>query len=163
MNPDSILREQLLYLLQGGNAHMSFEQAVADFPTDQMNVYPPRVSYTPWHILEHLRITQWDILEFIRNPAHVSPPFPRGYWPAPNAQASIEMWADTIAAFQSDLKALAALVADPTTDLTAELPHARGYTILREILVVADHNAYHIGELAVLRQIMNTWPANRVP
>jgi hypothetical protein len=154
---DVVVREQLLALLRGGQASMKFEQAIANFPIEHINTCPPHVSYTPWHILEHLRIAQWDILEFIRNPAHVSPEWPEGYWPAPTAQASAQDWANTIAAFQADLGALEALVADPATDLYAQIPHAPGYTILREILVVADHNAYHTGEFAILRQVMQTW------
>jgi hypothetical protein len=157
MPSDAVLRQQLLALLRGGQAYTPFPQVVADFPPEHMNSYPPQVPYTPWHILEHLRITQWDILEFIRNPAHVSPPWPDGYWPARDALADADTWAATLASFQSDLDTLQALVADETVDLTAPLPHAPGYTILREILVVADHNAYHIGEFSILRQVMQTW------
>jgi hypothetical protein len=159
MSTDHVVRAQLLALLRGGQAYMPFDQAVADFPLAQINRYPPHVPYTPWQLLEHLRIAQWDILEFIRNPAHISPPWPAGYWPARDAQADARAWARTIAAFQADLRALQAVVADPRTDLYAPLPHAPDYTILREILVVADHNAYHIGEFAILRQVMGTWPA----
>jgi len=157
MNRDQVVREQLLALLRGGHAHMSFDEAVAAFPITHINDYPAHVPYTPWHLLEHLRIAQWDILEFIRNPAHISPPWPEGYWPARETRADAHAWAGTIAAFQADLRALQELVADPTTDLDAPLPHAPEYTILREILVVADHNAYHIGEFAILRQVMETW------
>jgi DinB superfamily len=157
MSTDQILRQQLLALLRGGDAHMPFDEAVAAFPLTQINAYPPHVPYTPWQLLEHLRITQWDILEFIRNPAHVSPPWPEGYWPAREARTDTQGWARTIATFQADLRALQELVADPATDLTAPLAHAPEYTILREILVVADHNAYHIGEFAILRQVMETW------
>jgi hypothetical protein len=151
------VREQLLALLRGGNAHMPFDEAIAKFPLAHINDYPPHVPYTPWHLLEHLRIAQWDILEFIRNPAHISPPWPEGHWPPRDARADADMWARTIAAFQADLHALQELVADPATDLYAPLPHAQDYTILREILVVADHNAYHVGEFAILRQVMETW------
>lgn len=157
MSTDHVLREQLLALLRGGHAHMSFDDAVAQFPIAHINDHPPHVPYTPWHLLEHLRIAQWDILEFIRNPAHVSPPWPEGYWPQREARADAQAWDHTIAAFQADLRALQALVADPATDLAAPLSHAPEYTILREILVVADHNAYHIGEFAILRQVMETW------
>jgi hypothetical protein len=156
-----MMRDQLLALLQGGNAHMSFDQAVADFPLAYFNRQPPHVSYTPWHLLEHIRLAQWDILEFIRNPAHVSPDWPEGYWPARDEQADETRWQQTLTAFRADLEALQALVMDPQTDLFAPIPHAPGYTIFREILVVADHNAYHIGEFAILRQVMGTWPANR--
>jgi hypothetical protein len=157
MSTDQIMREQLLALLRGGQAHMEFDQAVADFPRDYINRKPPNVSYTPWHLLEHLRLAQWDILEFIRNPNHVSPAWPAGYWPAPETLANEAQWQQTIAAFQSDLKALEALAANPETDLFAPLPQGLPYTIFREIMVVANHNSYHIGEFAILRQVMNTW------
>jgi DinB superfamily len=157
MGTDDVVRQQLLALLRGGQAYMPFDQAIADFPLARINDYPPQVAYTPWHLLEHLRIAQWDILEFIRNPAHISPPWPEGHWPPPDARADEQAWANTIAAFRADLHALEALVADPATDLYTEIPHAPGYTILREILVVADHNAYHTGEFAILRQVMQTW------
>jgi hypothetical protein len=160
MIDEHVLREQLLQLLRGGNAHMPFDDAVAGFPTDRINDRPPHVSYSPWHLLEHLRITQWDILEFVRNPQHVSPEWPRGYWPAPDEMADTGRWLQTLRAFRADLAAMEALAEDESLDLSAPLPHAPGYTILREILLVADHNAYHIGEFAILRQVMGTWPAN---
>ncbi len=158
MTDDTVLRAQLLALLDGQNAHINFDNAVADFPMTAINRHPPNVPYTPWHLLEHIRIAQWDILEFVRNPDHVSPEWPKGYWPAPDALASEEDWQATVAQIRADLDAVKALVADPATDLTAELPHAPGYTVLREALLVADHNAYHIGEFAILRQVMGTWP-----
>jgi hypothetical protein len=101
-----------------------------------------------------MRIAQWDILEFIRNPVYVSPPWPAGYWPAEAEQADEVRWAVTIAGIQADRKALEAIVADPETDLLADLPHAAGYTVLREILVVSDHNAYHLGELGLLKEAL---------
>ncbi len=157
MSADPIMREQLLAVLRGGHAHMEFDQAVAGFPLDYINRRLPNVPYTPWHLLEHLRIAQWDILEFIRNPTHASPDWPAGYWPSPKAQAGPAQWQQTIAAFRADLKSLEALVANPETDLFAPLPQGLPYTIFREIMVVANHNSYHIGEFAILRQVMNTW------
>jgi hypothetical protein len=151
------MRKQLLALLGGGNAHLTFDQAVADFPLEYINHKPPNVPYTPWHLLEHIRIAQWDILEFVRNPDHVSPPWPKGYWPSPDEQANEARWQKTIADFRADLKAIENLVTDPNTDLLAPIPHAKDYTIFREILLVADHNAYHIGEFAILRQVMGVW------
>jgi hypothetical protein len=161
MNTNTVMREQLLALLRGGNAHMGFEGAVADFPLAQINTKPPNVPYTFWHLLEHVRIAQWDILEFVRNPKHVSPDWPAGYWPAQEEQADAAQWEKTLNDFRADLKALEALVMDPKTDFFAPIPHAPTYTIFREVLVVADHNAYHIGEFAILRQIVNAWPADR--
>lgn len=157
MKPDNVVREQLLALLQGRQAHMSFDDAVRDFPLEHINTRPPNVTYTPWHLLEHLRIAQWDILEFIRNPNHVSPAWPDGYWPDEAYEADEDQWQETIAAFRSDQSSLEEMVKDSEIDLYADLPHAAGYNILREILVVADHNAYHIGELGILRQVMAAW------
>ena len=157
MSSDEIAREQLLALLYGGNAHMTFEQAVAVFPAEHFNTRPENVAYTPWHILEHLRIAQWDILEFIRNPDHVSPQWPEGYWPDPAGESDQTQWDETISAFLSNLGSLRSIVKDLENDLYAPLAHAPNYTIFREILVVSDHNAYHIGEFAILRQIMGTW------
>lgn len=156
-----ILRQELLALLRGGNAHMDFDEVVADFPLDHINRKAPNVPYTPWHFLEHMRITQWDILEFIRNPRHVSPDYPQGYRPSPDAMTDRSGWRKTIEAFRTDLKALEEMVADISLDLFAPIPHAPGYTIFREIILVADHNAYHIGELAILRQVMELWPGHR--
>jgi hypothetical protein len=158
VNELSVLREQLLALLHGGQAHMGFEEVIADFPMALINTQPPHVSYTPWHLVEHLRITQWDILEFVRNPAHVSPEWPKGYWPDPAQQASAAEWAHTIRMFRQDLKGVEGLVTDPRTDFYQVIPHGSGQTMLREILLVADHNAYHIGELGILRQVMRAWP-----
>lgn len=162
MDADAAVRAQLLYLLDGGNAHLSFDEAVEAFPLDQVNAYPPNVPYTAWHVVEHMRICQWDILEYIRNPAHISPAWPEGTWPARDEMAGEAKWAKTLAGFRDDLQALRRMAEDETTDLYTGLPHAPQHNILREILVVADHNAYHIGELAVLRQVMGSWPAGRV-
>jgi hypothetical protein len=154
------LRKQLVDLLNGGNTHMPFQAAVADFPPEAINQVPPNLAYSTWQLLEHLRITQRDILDFIRNPPYLPLNWPADYWPPKNAQVDETAWHHTIQSFREDSHNLENLVLDPATDLIADLPHAPGYTILREILVVADHNAYHIGELAILRQVMNTWPAN---
>ncbi len=154
---DTALREQLLHLLRGGNAHLAFDDAVADFPMEAINRRPPHVPYTPWHLLEHLRITQWDILDFIRNPHYQAIKWPDNYWPAPDTEADAAAWEQTLAAFRADLKAIEAIASDPQTDLAATIPHGDGQTVLREILLVADHNAYHIGEFAILRQVMGTW------
>jgi hypothetical protein len=104
MSTDHVVREQLLALLHGKQAHMTFDEAVADFPLAQINEVPPHVPYTPWHLLEHLRIAQWDILEFIHDPAHVSPDWPAGYWPSHETRADSQVWADTITAFHGFVK-----------------------------------------------------------
>ena len=151
---DEALREHLLYLLRGGGAHIDFEKLIADFPVAAINRKVAPVPYTPWHVLEHMRLAQWDILEFSRNAAHVSPQWPEGYWPAPDAEADEAAWHKTIAGFGADLAALAQLIADPATDLFAPIPHGTGQTILREVLLVADHNAYHLGVLATLKRLL---------
>lgn len=161
MTSSNVLRQQLLDLLGGGNAHMRIDEAVADFPMERINKHLVNSSYTPWRLLEHIRISQWDILEFIRNPNYQSPPWPAGYWQAEGEQADARKWQKTIRDFNADHQALIDLVADPKTDLTAELAHAPGYTILREILVVSDHNGYHLGEFGLLRQVIEAWPAGR--
>ncbi len=154
MQENDILREQLLVLLGEGNAHNRLEEIAREFPLEAINRQAGGQGYTPWRLLEHIRIAQWDILEFIRNPRHVSPPWPEGYWPPRGEQADRIRWEQSLAGFQSDLAALAALVADPANDLLAPLPHAPGYTLLREVLTAADHNAYHTGEFGLLRDLV---------
>lgn len=153
------LRQQLRALLEVEQAHMSFENAVAGFPLTAINQTPPNVPYTFWHLLEHLRLCQRDILEFSTLPAdqYRWPTFPDDYWPAPKAETDAAGWQATIEAFLADRRALVDLVLDPTVDLTAALVHGPEYTLLREILVVADHNAYHLGEFAILRQTLGLW------
>jgi hypothetical protein len=152
-------KAELLAILDSRDAHMTFDEAVADFPVDAINVRPPNVDYTPWHLLEHLRLTQLDILDYVRDPRYVAPEWPRDYWPAPNALAGPDEFAATVASFRADQASLRELVSDPATDPFAVIPRSPGHTIAREIRIVADHNAYHIGEFAILRQIMGTWPS----
>jgi DinB superfamily len=154
---DAGLRAQLVRLLDGLDAHMPFEEAVAEFPDDAVNAHPPNVPYTPWHLVEHLRLTQADILDYITNPNYASRAWPVDYWPSPDAQATPEAFAGSVADFLADRGALRAVVLDSTTDLFAMIPGTRGHTILREIRIVSDHNAYHVGEFAILRQVMGTW------
>jgi len=156
-----LLREQLLELVSGRGAHMPFDAAVADFPDHAINLRPPSVPYTPWHLLEHIRIAQRDILAYIRDRAYLAPSWPEEYWPARDATATRGQWAATIEGIQADQEALRDLVADPATDLLATIPGTPGHTILREVRLVGDHNAYHLGEFAILRQVMGTWPADR--
>ena len=158
---DDALRHQLTELLDGAGAHMSFDEAVADFPDEAINLRPPNVDYTPWHLLEHLRLTQADILDYVINPAYVEPHWPADYWPDRDAQATRAMFDATIDGFRDDLAALRALVSDPERDLFAVIPGTPGHTLLREARIDADHNAYHIGEFAILRQVMGTWSPGR--
>ncbi len=161
MTDTDILREQVLALIDGRGAHMPFDAAVADFPDDAINRRPPNVAYTPWHLLEHIRIAQRDILDYMRDRAYLAPAWPEEYWPARDATATPDQFAATIEAFRADRAALHALVADPATDLLAAIPNTPGHTILREVRLVGDHNAYHLGEFAILRQVMGTWPPDR--
>lgn len=152
------LREALLILLRGGRAHVSFDKAVANLPAALRAKKPRGAPYTAWQQLEHMRICQWDILEYIRNPQHVSPEWPAGYWPPAAAPPTRTAWAQSVQAFRADLRALQELAADPATDLLAQIPHdPEGPTILHELLLVADHNAYHLGQLVVLRRLLGAW------
>jgi hypothetical protein len=150
------LREHLLYLLRGGGAHMSFDHFIDDFPAELCAEEVPGLPYSAWQVLEHMRLAQWDILEFSRDPKHVSPEFPKGYWPAPEEKGTVELWKESAAKFKSDLKEMDRLVGNTSTDLYAEIPHGDGQTILREALLVADHNAYHLGALVVMARIVKT-------
>lgn len=161
MNRDTFLREQLVTLLEGGEAHMNFSEAVADFPQNQINTEPPNVPYSFWHLVEHLRITQYDILDFCRNKNYKEINWPDDYWPEKNAVATPKDWKNSVLSFQKDLKDVVRLVQNPKTNLSAKIPWGSGQTYLREALLVSDHNAYHIGELAILRQVVGAWPKNR--
>jgi hypothetical protein len=157
MREDSALREHLLNLLQGGDAHLTFKAATADLPSHLRGAKPPAVLHSPWRLVEHMRIAQWDILEFCCNPKHVSPKFPEGYWPAGDAPPDGKSWEHSLAGFQADSQAMCDLVGNPATDLFARIPHGEGETILREALLVADHNAYHLGQLIVVRRALGSW------
>ncbi|HJW22387.1 MAG TPA: DinB family protein [Candidatus Limnocylindrales bacterium] len=155
------LRRQLVEMLDARGAHMPFEPAVADFPAEALNRVVPNGVYTPWHLLEHIRFAQADILDYIRNRSYLAPTWPDNYWPPRDAQATPDDLAATVEAFRRDRAALREVVSDPATDLFAVIPGTPGHTILREIRVVGAHNAYHLGEFAILRQAMGTWPAGR--
>jgi hypothetical protein len=158
MKADKVLREELIALLRGGNAHMSFDEAVSGFPLKEINRRLPNASYTVWHLLEHMRIAQWDILEFVRNPDYVSPDFPDGYWPKPDEKATPAQWKKTIREFSTDLAEFEKLVEDPETDFFNPIPHAKDYTVFREVLLAADHNAYHVSEIVAIRRLLNLKP-----
>jgi hypothetical protein len=152
---DKALREQLVYLLRGGGAHVDFESVIADFSVELINRKAEHIPYTPWQVLEHMRLAQWDILEFSRNASHVSPPWPKGYWPADTVLGDAETWQRSVEAFRADLKEMETLVAASATDLFRPIAHGEGQTILREALLVADHNAYHLGVLVTLKRILS--------
>jgi uncharacterized damage-inducible protein DinB len=154
---DQALREHLLYLLRGGGAHLDFEQAIAGLPAEARGARPAGLPFTAWGLLEHMRIAQWDILEFSRDAKHVSPEWPSGYWPESEAPPSDDAWEKSVAAFRADLKAMQRLVQNTKTYLFARIPHGDGQTILREALLVADHNAYHLGQLVLVRRLLGAW------
>ena len=157
MPNDKSLREHLAALLKGGHAHVTFETAIKGLPAALRGKRPKGAEHSPWEILEHLRIAQWDILEFSRDAKHVSPEWPGGYWPKTQAPPNDKAWAKSVRAVNSDLEAMCALVADPSTDLHARIPHGDGQTILREALLIADHNAYHLGEMVTVRRLLGAW------
>ncbi|MGA8501837.1 MAG: DinB family protein [Candidatus Sulfotelmatobacter sp.] len=151
------LREHLLYLLNGGGAHARFDDVVKNWPEELRGTKPNGLPHTAWMLLAHLRLAQWDILEFSRNSKHTSPEWPRGYWPKTEAPQSAAAWNKSVQQFRKDLKSMQDLVANPKTDLYARVPWGDGQTILREALLLADHNAYHLGQLVYLRRLLGAW------
>lgn len=152
------LREHLVYLLKGGGAHVHFMDAVEGFPEAKRGTFVAGLPHTGWQLLEHSRIAQWDILEFSRNAKHVSPGFPEGYWPKTPGPPDAAAWDKSVEAFRRDLEEIVSLVKNHKTDLYAKIPHGDGQTILRETLLLADHNAYHLGQLVDLRRALGEWP-----
>ena len=159
MHEDKELRKQLVNLLTVRQAHMDFEDAVADFPAEHINTRPPNCDYTFWHLLEHVRICQKDILDYIVSDNYQWPDFPNDLWPDKSAKTDLAGWQQTIAAFSADRQKLADIINNPDIDLFAPLPNSgeHQHNILREINIIASHNAYHTGELGVLRQLMGLW------
>jgi hypothetical protein len=154
---DQSLREHLTYLLEGGGAHAKFDDVIKDLPPNLRGTKPDKFPHSAWMLLEHLRLAQWDILEFSRNSKHVSPAWPKGYWPETEALPTEEVWSKSIRQFGRDLKAMQDLVSNPKTDLFARIPWGDGQTILREALLLADHNAYHLGQLLDVRRLLSAW------
>src|SRR5436190_6651935 len=151
------VREQVVELLKGGHAHLTFDAVIKDFPAKLRGVKLDGAPYTAWQLLEHMRIALGDILEFSRDAKHVSPKWPEGYWPRTEKPASDEAWKKSIASVKKDLAAMQKLVQNPKTDLYANIPHRTGQNILREALLVADHNSYHIGQLLLVRRLLGAW------
>jgi hypothetical protein len=151
------LRDQLIHLLDGGHAHASFDDCVKDMPAGLQGKKPAGCEHSVWELLEHLRIAQWDMLEFTRNPKHVSPDWPKGYWPAAEAPPDANAWKKSVDAFRKDLKAFRDLVEDEKSDLLAPIPFANDKSLLRNVLLVADHNAYHLGQIVDVRRLLGAW------
>jgi hypothetical protein len=156
-NHEQVLRDHLIELLAGGSAHAKFEDAVKRFPAKLRDKKLAKFPHTPWMLLEHLRMAQWDILEFSRNAKHVSPKWPEGYWPKTEGPPKATSWNKSEQAFRRDLKAMQKLVSNPKTDLFARIPWGDGQTILREALLLADHNAYHVAQLVDVRRMLGAW------
>lgn len=155
---DKILREHLRKLLAGHEAHIDWASALKTFPKELRGKKPSGAPHSAWELLEHTRIAQWDILEFSRNPEHISPDWPSGYWPPQSSPPSAAAWDGRIKSLQRDLASMVKLVMSPKTDLTARIPHGSGQTILREALLMADHNSYHLGQFVLLRRMLGSWP-----
>jgi len=157
MPNDKALRQHVVKLLQGGDAHADFDTATKNVPADLRGKRPDGAEHSLWEVIEHLRIAQRDILEFSRNAKHKSPEFPDGYWPRTQTPPNDKAWDQSVKAFRKDLESMCELVANESTDLFAKIPHGDGQTVLREALVAADHNAYHIGEFVLLRRLLGAW------
>ena len=152
------LRADLLALLSSENAHATFDAAVKDLPAELRGKRPQGAQHSPWELLEHLRIAQWDIIEYALHPKHASPEFPSGYWPRSPEPPDPKAWDKSVRAFRADLKQLAAKIENPSTDLLAPIPHANNQSLLSKTLWLADHNAYHIGQLVLVRRLLSCWP-----
>jgi hypothetical protein len=151
---NAMLRKQLLDAIRGHQAHIEFRAAVGDFRPELQGKKPGGAPHSAWQLLEHLRIAQSDILEFSRNPKHESPNWPEGYWPSTEAPPNSQSWAESVAAFERDREQFMALVQDPKLDLFQRFPYGEGQTLLREALLVASHNSYHLGQLVFLKKML---------
>ena len=156
-NPEKMLRDHVLYLLKGGGAHVAFDEVIKDLPPELRSKKPAGYPHSVGMLLEHMRIAQWDILEFSRNRKHKSPKWPEGYWPESDAPPTSAAWDKSIREFRKDLNAMRDLVASPKTDLFAKIPWGEGQTILREALLAADHNAYHLAQIVDVRRLLGAW------
>jgi hypothetical protein len=154
---DKILREHVRKLLAERQAHVDWKTALKGFPANKRGVKPSGSRHSAWELLEHTRIAQWDILEFSRNPKHVSPDWPSGYWPKTPKPPNSKAWDKSVKSLENDLKSMADLIMDPKTDLFSRIPHGSGQTVLREALLVADHNSYHLGQFVALRRLLGSW------
>jgi hypothetical protein len=159
-DPQRALREHLVELLSGGHAHVTFKDAIADWPPALRGAKPPGQPFTPWRLLEHIRISQSDIVEFTKSAKHVSPEWPAGYWPDSDAPPDALAWDKTVAQVERDRRTMERLVRDSGTDLFARIPHGTGQTVLREALVLADHNSYHLGQLVLVRRLLGAWKSD---
>jgi hypothetical protein len=153
----NVLVESLIDLIQKGNAHASFEDAVAGMPLEQLTNTPAHLPYNVWQLIEHIRIAQWDIVEFCINPDHKSPEWPDEYWVHGTETVTETQWKQSLDQLRQDRERFFSLLKDPEVDLFSPLPHGSGQTILKEALLIADHNSYHVGEIIVIRRLLKNW------
>jgi DinB superfamily len=157
---EKALRDQLRHILTWHESHVDWKIVVAGIPVKKRGIRPKGADHSPWELLEHIRIATWDILEFCRDAKHPSPDWPSGYWPKKPAPPSAAAWNKSVKEIERDLEAMARLVADSKTDLLTPIPGGSGQTVLREVLLIADHNAYHLGQLVLVRRLLGCWPEN---
>lgn len=157
MKEDTLIRKQLKSFLQDAKAHVNFQDAVRNFPEDKMNVLVPEIGYTAWQLLEHLRIAQEDILDFMLNPDYASRKWPDDYWPSPKEKADQTLWDTSVKGILEAQESLKKMLDDPATDLYRPMAHAEKYTMFREFILVIDHNAYHVGQIVLLRKLLGVW------
>jgi DinB superfamily len=160
MAGDAFVREQLSKLLAWEDAHVGFDTVVADIPPELRGKRPAGTPHSPWELVEHLRITQRDILDFCRNPDYEEMSWPADYWPTSPAPPTADAWDESIDQFRRDRKALQDLAEDPAIDLAARIPHGSGQTYFRELVLVADHTSYHVGALVLVRRLLGSWKAD---
>ncbi len=163
MKTSKSLSAHLVELLHGGGAHITFDNAVKNWPAKLQGIRPEGAAHSAWEVLEHMRIAQWDILEFTRDPKHISPDWPSGYWPKTPAPPNAKAWNKSVQSFRTDLNAMIKLVQNKKTDCFTPLAHGTGQTVLREVLLLADHNAYHLGELILLRRLLGAMKQLAIP
>jgi|SRR5579864_824929 len=157
MTNDAALRKHVVALLDGGQAFAKLDEIVGDFPARQRGEIPKGLPHSAWMLLEHMRIAQWDILDFSRNPKYKAMKWPDEYWPKTPAPPHAAAWDQSVKSFHDDLEAMKTLVSDPKTDLFAKISWGEGQTILREALLVADHNSHHLGQLIDVRRLLGIW------
>ena len=158
MKHEKSLRDYLRRVLTWHEAHADWKAAVGNLPAKFRGKRPTGASHSPWELVEHMRLASWDILEFARDARHVSPGWPSGYWPKSPEPPNSAAWSKSVKELERNLAAMGKLVANPKTDLFATIPHGSGQTILRQVLLIADHNAYHLGQLVLVRRLLGCWP-----
>jgi hypothetical protein len=157
MDQNAALRAHIAKALDWQEAHVGFDKAVAGLPPELRGRRPAGLPYSAWQLVEHLRLTQHDILEFCRNPDYVEPHWPGDYWPATDAPPSSAAWDESLAGFRLERDALKLVANDAALDLFAKIPHGSGQTYFRELLLIVDHNAYHLGQLVAVRRLLGAW------